>query len=318
VSLATIATEELPDEAIVGRFGGDELVIIGPPKCAHQIRPAVDRIRERLGRLELRSAGGEQVPLTVSVGISSYPEHAGAVTELLSATTVTLGRAKASGGDAVELDAPDVSPAAGQRSFDVLQGLVLAIDTKDRYTKRHSEDVARYAILLGQSLALDDEACRALHLAGLLHDVGKIGIPDDLLRKPAMLTAEERRIVEQHVVIGDLIVRDLPSLELVRAGVRYHHERWDGTGYPDGLAGDEIPRIARVIAVADAYSAMTTTRAYRKALDSAEAIRRLEDAAGTQLDPGLVRLFVGLPEIHVDPVRSTGEEGLWRPLEGAA
>jgi len=317
--LAVMVRREAPDEAIVGRFGADELIIIGPPSCAHEIRPAVDRVRQRLGALAVRSASGEKVPVTVSVGISSYPEHAGAVTELLSAATVTLGRAKASGGDAVELDAPDIAPAAGQRSFDVLQGLVLAIDTKDRYTKRHSEDVARYAILLGRRLGLDDGARRAFQLAGLLHDVGKIGIPDDILRKPTMLSADERAIVEQHVIIGDLIVRDLPSVDLVRAGVRYHHERWDGSGYPDGLAGDEIPRIARVVAVADSFSAMTTTRAYRKALEVAEAVRRLEDAAGTQLDPALVRLFVeAIAEPSDTAIESVRQEALWRPLEGAA
>lgn len=176
--LASIARAEAPEDAIVGRFGADELILIGPPSCAHEIRGAVDRLRSRVAGIAIRSASGDQVPVTVSVGISSYPEHAGAVTELLSAATVTLGRAKASGGDAVELDAPDIETAAGQRSFDVLRGLVLAIDTKDRYTKRHSEDVARWALLLGRELALHDEACRAIQLAGLLHDVGKIGIPE--------------------------------------------------------------------------------------------------------------------------------------------
>ena len=126
-------------------------------------------------------------------------------------------------------------------------------------------------------------------MAGLLHDVGKIGIPDTILRKPAALTAEEYAIVKQHVALGDLIVRTCPTSSVVRGGVRHHHERWDGHGYLDGLAGEEIPLVARILAVADAFSAMTTTRPYRKALGVEEAIRRLEDAAGQPARPDVRR-----------------------------
>jgi HD-GYP domain-containing protein (c-di-GMP phosphodiesterase class II) len=173
-----------------------------------------------------------------------------------------------------------------------LQGLVLVVDARDRYTKRHSEDVARYALFLADHLGIEAEVRRPLHVAGLLHDVGKIGIPDTILRKPASLTAEEYEVVKQHVALGDAIVRDLPDIEIVRAGIRSHHERWDGRGYLAGLAGEEIPLIGRLLAVADAFSAMTTDRPYRKALAVDEAIRRLEDAAGSQLDPALVAAFV--------------------------
>ena len=168
----------------------------------------------------------------------------------------------------------------GAATFDVLQGLVFAVDTKDRYTKRHSEDVARYAVFLARQDGLDEATIGAVRLAGLLHDIGKIGMPDHLLRKPGALTDDEYEIVKQHVVLGDLIVRDLPDTDLIRAGIRHHHERWDGTGYVDGLAGEDIPLIARIVAVADSFSAMTTSRAYRKALDTDEAIRRLVGAAG--------------------------------------
>jgi HD-GYP domain-containing protein (c-di-GMP phosphodiesterase class II) len=139
---------------------------------------------------------------------------------------------------------------------------------------------------------MEAEPRRTLGMAGLLHDVGKVGIPDAILRKPAALTADEYAIVKQHVALGDMIVRDLPNIELVRGGVRHHHERWDGTGYLDGLAAMDIPLFARILAVADAFSAMTTSRPYRKALDVEEAIRRLEDAADSQLDPTMVIAFV--------------------------
>ena len=122
-------------------------------------------------------------------------------------------------------------------------------------------------MFLAERLGLAPELVATIRVAGLLHDVGKIGVPDGILRKPGSLTAEEYAIVKQHVALGDLIVRDLPDVEVIRAGVRHHHERWDGDGYLDRLAGEEIPLVARILAVGDAFSAMTTTRPYRKALD---------------------------------------------------
>ena len=207
---------------------------------------------------------------------------------------VALSQAKMSGGDQVRWAEIVVTQEAQteRASFDVLQGLVIAVDTKDRYTKRHSEDVARYALFLADQLGLPPEWRRTLHIAGLLHDIGKIGIPDSILRKPAPLTADEYHIVKQHVALGHMIVRDLPHLDLVRAGIRFHHEQWDGGGYLEGIHGEEIPVVARILAVADAFSAMTTSRAYRKAMPIREALRRLEDSAGTQLDPDMVIPFV--------------------------
>ncbi len=166
-------------------------------------------------------------------------------------------------------------------------------------------------------LGLDPDLRRTLEVAGLLHDIGKIGISDTILRKPRPLTAEEYDIVKQHVALGDMIVRDLPNLDLVRGGVRHHHERWDGHGYLDRLIGEEIPLIARILAVGDAFSAMTTTRPYRKALSVEEALRRLGDAAGSQLDPRLVTAFVQGMEHAADPPLpgqvTTGVSGLALP-----
>jgi diguanylate cyclase (GGDEF)-like protein len=292
--VASILGRELSESSTLGRFGPDEFLAIAPPSCVHDLEPAIGRLRERLIDLSLQFGASERLPVTISAGVCFAPVDGDAATELLSVATVTLGEAKASGGDAVRLaaDASVDRRSSAQNSFDVLQGLVIAVDTKDRYTKRHSEDVARYALFIADRIDLDPEVRRTLGTAGLLHDVGKIGIPDTILRKPAALTDEEYAIVKQHVALGDMIVRDLPNLDLVRAGIRHHHERWDGTGYLDGLAGEAIPLIARILAVADAFSAMTTTRPYRKALDVREAIRRLEDAADSQLDARLVKAFV--------------------------
>ncbi|HET8786864.1 MAG TPA: diguanylate cyclase [Candidatus Limnocylindrales bacterium] len=284
-----------------GRYGPDEFLLIAPPIAVAQLEPVIDRLRTALVDLSLRFGEGERLPITVSVGIATYPDHATSATGLLAAAAGVLQEAKASGGDTVRNADADGEASSVDVSFDVLQGLVTAIDTKDRYTKRHSEDVARYAAFIGRRLELAEDELHTIVRAGRLHDIGKIGIPDAILRKPGRLTDAEYAIVQQHVALGDMIVRDLPDIEAVRAGIRHHHERWDGRGYLDHLEGESIPHIARILAVADAFSAMTTTRPYRKALDVREALLRLADAAGSQLDEHLVAVFVDGIEHDADP-----------------
>ena len=281
--------------------------------CA-ELGASLERLRTRLADHALQFDESERLPLTVSAGVCTYPEHADSVTELLTTAAVTVQEAKSGGGDTICFAGRTTETGGEARTFDVYQGLILAVDTKDRYTKRHSEDVARYAVFLASRMGLDEETIHTIRVAGMLHDVGKIGVPDHILRKPAALTDEEYRIVQQHVALGDMIVRDLPNVELIRAGVRHHHERWDGNGYLHRLAGEDIPLVARMLAVGDAFSAMTTTRPYRKALDVREALRRLEDAAGTQLDATLVASFVdGIENDPAAPLPGSDAGRLWTP-----
>ncbi len=292
--LAVVAElqRHLPESMVMGRYGPDEFLVVAPAAGLVEMEPAVERLRTALADLSLQFEASERLPVTVSAGLCTYPEHGSSVTVLLAAAARTLEEAKASGGDSVRVAGTGEAADAVTSGFDILHGLILAVDTKDRYTKRHSEDVARYAAFLARRLDLDAEFIATIHLAGLLHDVGKIGIPDPILRKPGKLTSEEYEIVKQHVALGDMIVRDVPDIEVVRAGIRHHHERWDGDGYLTRLEGEAIPLIARILAVGDAFSAMTTTRPYRKALDLREALTRLEDASGSQLDESLVNVFI--------------------------
>ncbi len=309
-----------PRGALIGRYGPDEFLVVSPPHDASGLEPAMDHLREALTELSLQFEGSERLPVSVSIGIAFYPLHGTSVTPLLAAASAALDEAKTSGGDAICVADDRAAEHVADQTFGVLQGLVIAVDTKDRYTRRHSEDVARYADFLARELGLDGETRRVVHTAGLLHDVGKIGIPDAILRKPGKLTDDEYAIVKQHVTLGDRIVHGLPDLEMIRAGVRHHHERWDGRGYAHALAGTDIPLIARLLAVGDAFSAMTTTRPYRKAMSIEEALRRLEDAAGTQLDEDLVRTFAHAMRTVSDaplgePTRTVGAAParLWTP-----
>ena len=321
LEVADLLRQTAPPGSIIGRYGPDEFLVVSSPESAGLMQSAIEEMRARTADLTLRFEGSEDLPVTISAGVCTYPTDEQAVTDLLVAASVAVGEAKASGGDAVRVASAHTEERAVDRSFDVLKGLVFAVDTKDRYTKRHSEDVARYAVFLGQRIALPEAELRTLHTAGLLHDVGKIGIPDALLRKPGRLTAEEQEIFRQHVALGDMIVRDLPDIELVRLGVRHHHERWDGHGYLDGLEAEGIPLIARILAVADAFSAMTTTRPYRKALPVEEALKRLTDGAATQLEERLVTAFVTGIETAPDaplPGAEAASVRLWTPRQMVA
>jgi diguanylate cyclase (GGDEF)-like protein len=309
---ALVASEA--DGGHVARYGPDEFLIVRPGAGTDEVVAAVDRLRAGLEAESVQFGDSERLPITVSAGVSAYPEHAASVTDLLSAAAVALSEAKASGGDSVRVATVGEEDREVSGSFDVLQGLVIAVDTKDRYTKRHSEDVARYATFLAHRMGLDDEMQHTIHLAGLLHDVGKIGIPDAVLRKPSRLTENEFAMFKQHVALGDAIVRDVPNVEVVRAGIRHHHERWDGDGYLEGLEGEAIPLIGRILAVADAFSAMTTTRPYRKALTLTEALKRLGDAAGTQLQEDLVKAFItGIETASDAPMPGDESPRIWLP-----
>lgn len=319
--LARTLVASMPEGAMVGRYGPDEFLVIVRAATVEALEAIVETVREQLGATSLDVEAAERLPITISTGIATFPEHGRSVTELLSVVAVVLAEAKASGGDAIRVAGRGDAASADTRSFDVLQGLVFAVDTKDRYTKRHSEDVARYGSFLATQAGLDEGLIAGIGRAGLLHDVGKIGIPDAILRKPGRLTDDEYDIVKQHVALGDSIVRNLPDTELIRAGIRHHHERWDGKGYLHALAGDDIPMIARVLAVADAFSAMTTTRPYRKALSVEEALRRLGDAAGTQLDERLVAAFIhGIETVPNAPLPGADRTGpaLWVPSANVA
>ena len=162
--------------------------------------------------------------------------------------------------------------------------LAAAIDAKDPYTRGHSERVARYAVVLARHMSLSPEEVRTVRLSALLHDVGKIGIDDRILRKPTALTSEEFEVMKTHPVKGAVIMGQIPQLRDVIPGIKHHHEKWSGGGYPDGLKGADIPRIARIVAVADTFDAMTTTRPYQKAMPLPFVIERIKSMAGKSFD----------------------------------
>ncbi len=175
----------------------------------------------------------------------------------------------------------------------VIFSLAAAVEAKDKYTEKHTHRVAETARHVGMKMGLPERALDALYRGGMIHDIGKIGVPDAILSKPGPLSAEELRIMRAHTTMGESIVRPLRSGTNLLPIIRNHHEHFDGNGYPDGLAGRAIPRLARIVAVCDAYDALVTDRPYRKARTVEDAVATLADSAGGQWDPEVVDVLVG-------------------------
>jgi diguanylate cyclase (GGDEF)-like protein len=182
-----------------------------------------------------------------------------------------------------------------ERTFvSTVEALANALEANDAYTSQHARSISDLSLRVGEALGLDERTLKQLELGALLHDIGKIGIPSDILSKPGRLTAAERRLVQTHPELGERIIAPIDRLQSVCTIVRHCHERWDGAGYPDGISGEGIPIESRIIFVCDAYHAMTTDRPYRRRLSHPAALRRLVDAAGRQFDPRVVEVALGV------------------------
>ncbi len=190
--------------------------------------------------------------------------------------------------------------------YKTIRAISNALDTRDSYTNGHSLRVTLYSMILARELKLDDKYLEDIEIAGLLHDIGKIVIPQNILCKNGKLTDEEFLVMKSHPSKGEKIVINIKKLNKISAWVKTHHEKWDGTGYPDRLKGEEIPLAGRIIALADTYDAMTSTRPYRTALSHETAINEIKRCLGTQFDPKLGELFVSLSD-KIDEARKNPE-----------
>ena len=181
-----------------------------------------------------------------------------------------------------------------QMGEETIIAIAKAVDAKDGRTSRHSHRVSQYSVMIAKEMGFDRKECENLRRAALMHDIGKIGIPDAILNKPSRLTDEEYAIMKSHVTRGAEILKDFTMIEHVVDGARYHHEKYDGTGYPDGLKGEEIPLYGRIIGVADAFDAMTANRIYRKQMDFGYVFNEMKNGRGTQFDPQIVDILLRL------------------------
>ena len=297
------------------RYGGDEFAILMPNTPIDAATQVADRVRRQIAA---RAKAGP-VTITTSLGLANWPADGVTAEEIVAAADTALYRAKREGGNRtfcasgtlLELDDASLSliESRNGNTLNAIFALAETVDAKEHFTSNHWRKVREYAVLLAKNFGLDAEEIRKLETCARLHDIGKISISEKILNKRDPLTADEWDLIKTHPQVGVNIASRAEELAPCLAGILHHHERYDGTGYPIGLKGEEIPLEARILAVADAFAAMTTVRSYSDALPIAEALAELKRCAGTQFDPKLVEIFcTAVQSAATTPVRIAGEE----------
>ena len=316
---------------VLARYGGDEFVILMPETKANDAVTLLERIRADVQKIEV----AENFSMTISCGIAqSLPDDSESSSDVIRRADIALYEAKSAGRNCVKLwnknmskvlKADDIelekikklkrrivglSEQAEKMFIQSIWGLVQALEAKDPYAKKHSENVMHYALGIAETMTIDPRQLEVIRRAAMIHDIGKIGVPDAILSKPDRLTPHERAIIEQHPLIAVRILDKMSFLEQEIAIVRSHHEKWNGHGYPDRLSNDEIPLGARILAVADTFDALTSNRSYHNSRSVNEAIEILVDSSGYDFDPEVVKALVS----WVQKVRNQlGKEELLNP-----
>ncbi len=296
------------------RLGGDEFAVLLPGHGEEAALAAGNSIVDRIAGMKLEHVGS----VTVSAGIATYPAHGVGRDELIRLADSALYWAKERGKNRVRLYRPDVVELAELKRlaagpdraarYRAAASLAKAVDARDAYTGSHSQRVSELAARIAIQLGADAELVELTRLAASLHDLGKLAVPEEILRKPGPLTDPERMVLERHPQIGFRMLESL-GVDPVAEWVLHHHERWDGTGYPDGLHGDSIPLGARIIFVADAYDAMTSERVYQRRLSNTEALRGAHALRRHAVRPGGRRGVRGRPRRRARSARLRGLDG---------
>jgi diguanylate cyclase (GGDEF)-like protein len=282
---------------IVARYGGEEFVILLPGTWSDDALIFAERLREAIAITTLRVQQDIEVRLSVSVGVAGLPEHANDRDSLLKRADDAAYVAKRSGRNQVHLYNPELKAASEQKfSLEDAKRIVRIVEERERLSVGHGERVGNLSAMIAQQLGLDSSEVERIALSGRFHDLGKVSVPDSILGKNGQLSSRELQLVRSHPFIGARLVESSPSLVLLASALRHHHERWDGSGYPYRLAGEYIPLAARIIAITEAYDAMTRETPWREPLNQHEALNELTAYAGKQFDPKLVELFARIVE----------------------
>ena len=317
---------------VVARYGGDEFGILMPETNTQQAEILAEELRSAVEADDFLRA----LEVTASFGIATFPDHGRNPEEILRVANSGMYIAKHCNGNCVKVASLSLKPEDVERDkrlleeylemaakemvatapdtsshdqdkfeqkkplLDTITALAFAVEAKDPYRQDHAEAVSRLAAQIALQMGLSQAEVEEIRLAGLLHDIGKIDAPDDLLNKPTLLTAEEYEIVKSHTAWGATILEPL-NVKAIERIVHHHHERYDGKGYPDGLAGDKIPLGARIVAVAECFHNMLSDLRYKSARTFEDALAELRRCSGTQFDPEVVKVFLDWLRIHGDP-----------------
>lgn len=301
------------------RYGGEEFAVILPETAGPQVFTVAERLRNSISTHEFVLDKGNICNVTVSIGYATYPEDADGSELLIKKADQGLYFAKENGRNRVcryydtyrkaEGKIPEeIKDILHDASLTSVKELAKAIDSKSNYMKGHSFEVAAFAVMIGRELGLSEEQIEGLRIASLLHDVGNLGIPDKILNKPGPLTDEEKIIIQGHPGLSEMVLKHYPRSEHVLPTILYHHERFDGNGYPNGLKEEEIPLPAKILGAVEAYNAMTSPRPYRRRKTRLEALAEMEREAGKQFDPLIVKTLINILKKIEDPVEKRSEK----------
>jgi diguanylate cyclase (GGDEF)-like protein len=310
--IAQIMSEKAPKGAILSRYGGDEFAAILPNYKKEDALQFGELVREAVESIDMvhffaessvdNAHMAEGISLTISVGIAQWNEHTANAMALIQHADDALYRAKLFRKNRVEiydsiLDTFEMD--IEQEDYELLrslQALINIINARDRYTSGHVERVVMYSKSLGQELGLQPDQRKSLSLAAYMHDIGKVNLTEKVLNKSTPLEDNEWQDIKLHSVVGARILKEVAALSSIAPLVLHHHERYDGTGYPQGLKGEEIPFLARVLTVVDSFDAMTFDRPYKAAMTYSDAIKELRANKGRQFDPEIVEVFIRIVE----------------------